>query len=180
MCLFKHSSNFINSLKFDANAGWFLTSRGRPYVPRSEVLGVTDSVVNKQEFLSNRTIFQSSVGFFWIHRWSKRSRLLATWSTTEPPDRAASQQKFTSMPSESCFMCVLQATEAGERRKAFKKKSAKCNSAVCTGQKDEKRDDSEVESKSKSVNFSHRLIKSCPSEQSHDSKVNIQVLALSV
>lgn len=37
-------------------------------------------------------------------QWFKSSRLLATRSTTEPPDRGSGQQKFTSMPSESCFM----------------------------------------------------------------------------
>ncbi|KAK2880538.1 hypothetical protein Q8A73_023236 [Channa argus] len=58
-----------------------------------------------------------------------RSPSLATWSTTEPPDRAGSQQKFTSMPSESCFMCVLPASEGGEEEKGLKEKeSVKCNS----------------------------------------------------
>lgn len=58
--------------------------------------------------------------------------MLATPSTTEPPDRAAGQQKFTSMPSESGFMCVLPATKGRERRKALKKKneSVKCNSEL--------------------------------------------------
>lgn len=63
--------------------------------------------------------------------WSKRSHLLATPSTTEPPDRAASQQKFTSMPSESCFMCVLPAIEGGERRKALKKKTLQRATPSC-------------------------------------------------
>lgn len=54
--------------------------------------------------------------------WFKSSRLLATGSTTEPPDRGSGQQKFTSMPSESCFMSQRQprrgGTEGGERRRA--------------------------------------------------------------
>lgn len=43
----------------------------------------------------------------------KSSRLLATSSTTEPPDRGSGQQKFTSMPSESCFMSQRQPRRGG-------------------------------------------------------------------
>lgn len=63
--------------------------------------------------------------------WSKRSHLLAAGSTTEPPDRAASQQKFTSMPSESCFMCVLPANRGRREEKGLKEtQAAKCNSEL--------------------------------------------------
>lgn len=46
-------------------------------------------------------------------QWFKSSRLLATRSTTEPPDRGSGQQKFTSMPSESCFMSQQQSRRGG-------------------------------------------------------------------
>ena len=95
---------------------------------KRSVLSVTDSVVNEAWIPPKRSDFSKHS---WLllnkpsHR-SKRSRSLATRSTTEPPDRAASQQKFTSMPSESCFMCVLPATEGGERRKGLKRKKRVC------------------------------------------------------
>lgn len=58
-----------------------------------------------------------------VPHWFKSSRLLATRSTTEPPDRGCGQQKFTSMPSESCFMSQRQ-----PRREVGRGKMASCNS----------------------------------------------------
>lgn len=89
-----------------------------------------DRISCKQAMNSSQTerFFKAVLAF------SERSRLLATPSTTEPPDRAASQQIFTSMPSESCFMCVLPATEGGERRKALKKKSLQSAAPSCNSE----------------------------------------------
>lgn len=53
-------------------------------------------------------------------RWFKSSRLLATGSTTEPPDRGGGQQKFTSMPSESCFMSRQQPRRGGREGKRWR------------------------------------------------------------